>query len=91
MPKSCDGHTNSEGFRCPLVELVCPSQDLDNTLIDNYDNDMDFNDITEDDIVGYLLSNLFLDLNNINLEWAEKVPPNILVLVQNLMKELEKC
>lgn len=52
---------------------------------------MDFNDITEDDIVGYLLSNLFLDLNNINLEWAEKVPPNILVLVQTLMKELEKC
>lgn len=52
---------------------------------------MDFNDITEDDIVGYLLSNLFLELNNINTSWADKVPTNILVMTQELMKELEKC
>lgn len=52
---------------------------------------MDFNDITDEDIVNYLLSSLFLDLRKINTDWAEKVPTHILTLTEQLMKELEKC
>jgi hypothetical protein len=52
---------------------------------------MNFNDITDEDIVAYLLSNLFLELNNINTSWADKVPTHILAMTQDLMKELEKC
>lgn len=52
---------------------------------------MNFNDIKDEDIVEYLLSNLFIDLKNINTSWADKLPTHILEMTQDLMKELEKC
>ena len=52
---------------------------------------MDFTEITDDDIVEYLLYNLFMEVRTINTEWSEKVPEHILKLTQQLMKELEQC
>lgn len=55
----------------------------------NYE-DIDFQLITDEDVVEYLLSSLYSDINNIMLRWADKVPPHIMELCQQLHKELNK-
>ena len=55
----------------------------------NYE-DIDFQIITDEDVVNYLLSSLYTDINTLIMRWADKVPQRILDLTTELHKELQK-
>jgi|LauGreDrversion4_2_1035121.scaffolds.fasta_scaffold50606_7 hypothetical protein len=53
--------------------------------------DIDFQLITDEDVVAFLLSALYNDINNIKIYWADKVPDKVYGLLLDLHKELQQC
>lgn len=53
--------------------------------------DIDFQLITDEDVVAYLLSSLYNEINTIKIYWADKVPDKVYSLILDLHKELQQC